>query len=586
MLIRQAEFDDARKLTGTLVNDPNLWSTTALLVEDGLAHNADRLSPLLAAWSQIAVAATGASGPPFAGVTDPEARWVHLGRDLCGAACQGEPADITSAAERCTVELAPDERVLLVEHLGKHVSDTLRLAGGLEELLEQDKAHEEFAAAPNAGWVSAAAWAICALTEMHHAEADRAITRLVADEGHGASLWRTWAQVAASIMSPEYLKHLTPFPQDSATYPVGLPQRAVEAVHGTTRMIKRAQAEFAAQSQDDQVMLAFELAMMIAAVRAQPARKAARQAERVIGHAPLDAEQEAMRSVVGSLMDELPDGIVERTGRMHALSRRAVLAFIDEDAQTLAAVVDRIASWDDDPGRLPYPQPRFQFASRQALALANDLFYQAETHGAHISNRAAAGGAGDLIARHAPAEHRAAAQRLLTAMNEDGRDAEFSPTAGDEAPGLLAFAATAAWLCVHPKVHRSRESARLALIQEIRESEAKALKTPDREMINEISDQDALHLLGQLYDGDYPLPRDAGERAVWEADIIAVAKQHLLETPADATTPEQKAALCERVSAILRAAEGTPRRTPPPPDRTGVVRTQPKRTPKRKRKGK
>ncbi|MEU2868653.1 hypothetical protein ABZ769_05530 [Streptomyces olivoreticuli] len=266
----------------------------------------------------------------------------------------------------------------------------------------------------------------------------------------------------------------------------------------------------------------------------------------------------------------------------------AALAFIEGDAPALAAVVDRIATWDDGPGRPNYPMLRFQFASRQALALANAYFYLAETRGTHISNRAAATGAGELIQRHAPAEHRATAHKLLlTAMNADrSGDAEFDPTSGDGAPGLVAFTAAAAWLAIHPKVHRSRESARLSLIQEIRESEAKALRTSDREMITEVSGQDAFAFLHELYGEDYPLPRDAAERAVWEADIIAVVKQHLLETPADAITPERKTALHERVTAILRAAGGTPRRTPPPADRTGVVHAQPKRTSKRKRKGK
>lgn len=586
MLIQQSGYTDARQLTGSLVNDPHLWSATALLADGAIAHDAERTAQLLAAWAQITAAATGTCAPLFEKAGETDARWVRAGGALAAAACEGGPDAVREAAVGCAAGLEPDERALLVEHWGDQTREFLRLAGGLEELLEQERAHRESAGEPEVRWAAAAAWSICVLTEMNHDEAHARITRLVTEEGAGTALWRMWPQVAASIMSPEYLRHLDPFPSFTPGYPTGLPRRAVEAVHGTARQLKRVHAEFAEQNSGIQAEASFELAMMIAAVRAQPARKAARQAERTVGGSPWSLEQEALRSAADAVVAELPAEVVERTGRMHALSRRAVLAFIDGDAPALAAVVDRIATWDDDPGRPDYPMPRFQFASRQALALTNAYFYLAETHGTHISNRAVATGAGELIQRHAPTEHRAAAHKLLAAMNADRSDAEFNPTSGDGAPGLVAFTAAAAWLAIHPKVHRSRESARLSLIQEIRESEAKALRTPDREMITEISDQDALAFLHQLYGEDYPLPRDATERAVWEADIIAVVKQHLLETPADATTPEQKTALHERVIAILRAAGGTPRRTPPPADRTSVVRAQPKRTSKRKRKGK
>lgn len=91
----------------------------------------------------------------------------------------------------------------------------------------------------------------------------------------------------------------------------------------------------------------------------------------------------------------------------------------------------------------------------------------------------------NLITRYAPAEHQKDAQGLLMAMKGGSQsDAGFGPGAGagNDAAGLLALAATSAWLAVHPKVFRSRETARLTLIQEIRKSEAKALKTPDWEM--------------------------------------------------------------------------------------------------------
>ncbi|NGO67078.1 hypothetical protein G5C65_01590 [Streptomyces sp. SB3404] len=579
MLIQQPRFAEARHLTETLEEDPRQWSAAALLADQGIAQDSERSAALLATWTQICLAAIGTSSL-FAEADDQQEPWVRHGRQLAEAAVQGE-AETEASARDCATKLDAPGRAALLAHLSTRTSRSVELAGGLEELLEQEGAHRHYAGNGDAPWVTTAAWTICALTELHEEAASARLEHLVQEAGHAADVWRTWAQVAASVLSSRALEHMEPFPHESA--PVGLARRTVEAVHGTTSQQRRTQKEFAAQSQENQHALLFELGMMIAAIRAQPARRAARQAERTVGRAPRDAEQQTAYDV----LQQMPDEVAERIGRMRALARRAILALIDGDRETLAAVVNRIATYDDDPGRRPYPQPRFRLASREALKLTNAYFYQAETHGSFLANTTVADGARDLITRYAPTEHQQAAGELLTVMKGGGRqsEAEFSPTAGDDAAGLLAFAAASAWLAVHPKVFRSRETARLTLIQEIRENEAKALKIPDREIVTEISDQDALAFLDQLYDENCPLPRDATERAVWERDIIAITKQHLLETPASATTPEQQENLRAQATSILRAATGTPRRTAAPPDRSGTVRKQPKRQPKRKRRG-
>ncbi|MEY9846165.1 hypothetical protein ABH940_003250 [Streptacidiphilus sp. BW17] len=576
MLIQQARFTDARQLTEILANGPSHNGDVLMAHLAGVVLDAERTAGLLAAWAEIVAAATGDTAALFTNVPDPEAAWVKLGRALADAARQGDSSKAEDAADRCAIELGSVDRAHLLGHWGRElIPGFIRAAGRLDELLEQAALHRSFAGGDDAGWVSAAAWTVCALTESGHVEAYNRIGDLIVKEGRGADLWQTWPQVAASMMSTGYLREIEPLPQDIPGYPVGLPLRAVEAVHSTSpKLIKRAQSEFAAQSPDNQVMLAFELAVLIGTCRALPSRRAARRAAR----GEHDADQQAFSDTARAIIDEMPAAVVERTGRMHAFSRRVVLAFIDADRETLAAVVDRIATWDDDPGREPYPRPRFEFPANQALALTNDLFRLGEQKGARFSDAETAHGAAELIKRDAPAVHREAALALLSAMKGDSRDGvEFDPVAATTEAGLLAFAATAAWLGTNPRLIRSRETVRLNLIKEIRESEARALKVPDRETITEIGDEEALIFLHQLYGEDYPLPRDPAERGVWEQDIVSVIKQHLLETPADATTLEQKKALHERVTAILRAAAGTPRRTPAPPDRSGVVRNQPKR---------
>lgn len=256
------------------------------------------------------------------------------------------------------------------------------------------------------------------------------------------------------------------------------------------------------------------------------------------------------------------DPFRERIYRMDALARRAVLAFINGDARTLGAVIERVRTWDDDPGRQPYELPRFQCVNKRALQVANDFFQVGDEHGAHLSNAEAAEGAMELIARHAPAEHQAAATVVLQTMRETADTVDFDSSTAHDAAGLLAFAAIAGWLGSNTRLFRSREAVRLMLTKQIRESEARALRIPQREQITEVTDDQALAFLDELYGKGYPIPRDPDERAVWELDIICLVKQHLLDTPADITTPDQKRALHEHITAILHAAAGT---TPAPP---------------------
>ncbi|MCX4752526.1 hypothetical protein [Kitasatospora purpeofusca] len=68
--------------------------------------------------------------------------------------------------------------------------------------------------------------------------------------------------------------------------------------------------------------------------------------------------------------------------------------------------------------------------------------------------------------------------------------------------------------------------------------------------------------------------------------MLAVLKMHLLETPADATTSEQAEELKAKLLTVLQAATATLTQAPKPSVRTVGKRVQPKRQPKRQRKGK
>ncbi|MDT0323166.1 hypothetical protein [Streptomyces millisiae] len=581
MLIERA---DERDLTKALMKDAALWSQDALTSARGsVVHDAERTARLLAAWAQVIAAGTKTVTPLFA---DTHESWARLGADLATAADQGLVGLLEKAARRCATDLEPQDRAKVLARLATGVSPLIRLAGGLDDLLEAAALHRACVAGVEAGWLAAATWIVCALSEnaqnarVSTLAADR-VGHLI-DAGRGADLWHTWSRVAASMMSTAFLKEMAPQDVGLRGYPAGLWQRAVEAVHASDdRQIEDALAEFRAQQRDIQSTLCFELAMAIAAHRALPSSREARRA----AGGERDSQDEALRSAVGDVLGKLPDDVVERTGRMHALSRRAVLAYIDADRETLAAVVDRVATWDDDPGRRPYSLPRFRFAARQALSLGNDLLRLAEESGVHITNPEAADLAAPLVDRHAPHELQQGAQQLLAAVKTAGKEGvDFDQDAAESSAGLVAFAALAAGVTQHPRLRLARERVRLNLIKEIRESEAKALRIPDREMVTEVSDVEALAFLEDLYGPDLPLPRDPHERAVWEHDIVAIIQQHLLEWPADATSPQQRRTLDIRIKNVLRAAAGTLQRTPP--DRSAVVRKQPKKSSKRKRKGK
>ncbi|MFE2104524.1 hypothetical protein ACFXAF_01420 [Kitasatospora sp. NPDC059463] len=290
---------------------------------------------------------------------------------------------------------------------------------------------------------------------------------------------------------------------------------------------------------------------------------------------------------MNDLMSQLPRPLVERMGRMSGMALRGVIALVDEEPDTFAALVDRIGTWDDDPGRTPYPRPRYQFAVTEALRVVNNGFTAIEEHGP-LLNEAVVEGARPLIESFAPAEFRDAALQKLATFPPGTEPMDLS--GGDDVGPVdyVVAAAAAAWIANGAGGRVAmQQNLRLALLKEVRRAESVATGAPEREQVNDVSDADALALLAALYDEDYvrliPGPRDRGP---WEWDMLAVLKAHLLETPADATTPEQAQALKAKLVTILQAAVATVEKPKAPMVRPVGKRVQPKRQPKKKRNGK
>ncbi|MFI2204693.1 hypothetical protein ACH47Z_28675 [Streptomyces sp. NPDC020192] len=296
----------------------------------------------------------------------------------------------------------------------------------------------------------------------------------------------------------------------------------------------------------------------------------------------------------GSRMDPgslLPPSAAERMGQMESLSHRAVLAFVDGDRDELAGTVEKIARWDDEPGRPPYPLPRFDFAVKRVLDAVNTLLDVHDRVGG-VDNATLAAGARDLIKEYAPEQYQESALEHLTTV-PGGTQAVNLAREGQPADEgtLLVVAAAAAWLATQPNAFPVRQDARQVLLGIIRKGAADAYGTPERERVTSITDQEAREFLDQLFPpaGSYPFPYDPREWTVGEREVIGALKTHLLTTPASATTPEQVRALKGEIITVLQRAlaamEGTaPTQRSAPPSRSGI---QPKKDkPKRPKRHK
>ncbi|WP_143659652.1 hypothetical protein [Streptomyces sp. MP131-18] len=271
-------------------------------------------------------------------------------------------------------------------------------------------------------------------------------------------------------------------------------------------------------------------------------------------------------------------------GRMSGMALRGVIALIDGAPDTFAALVERIGTWDDDPGRVPYPMPRYRFPTQEVLRIVNDFFSVVEKAGPPLPNEVVVEGARELVARYAPGQYREAALAKLAAFPAGAEPMDLSGGEDDGPVDFVVASAAAAWLACGAGGRMAMPQAiRLRLLEQVRRAESAAIGAPEREQVNQVSDRDALALLADLYDEDYarliPGPR---QRGPWEWDMLSVLKEHLLETPADATTPEQRGELKDKLLTILLAAAATQTKTKLSV-RTVGKRVQPKRKPKRKR---
>ena len=165
----------------------------------------------------------------------------------------------------------------------------------------------------------------------------------------------------------------------------------------------------------------------------------------------------------------------------------------------------------------------------------------------------------DLIERFAPAQYREDALAKIATF-PSGREPMDLSGGTDIGPVDFVIAATAgAWLCGGAGGRMAAlANIRLMLLRQVRYAESTATGAPKRERIDDVSEADAVALLADLYDESFALtipgPR---QRGPWEWDMLAVLKAHLLETPAEATTPEQREELKTKLLSVLQAATAT-----------------------------
>jgi hypothetical protein len=274
---------------------------------------------------------------------------------------------------------------------------------------------------------------------------------------------------------------------------------------------------------------------------------------------------------------------------MDALARRAVLAYLDAQPNTLTAVIERVGTWDDSPREFKYPQslPRYRFAGQRALAMVNQAYIVADQGGIEFQDAMVMLGARRLVSDLAPEAHQREALEILRAGKKDSVGIELRPDAADGAAGLAAIAAVAAHLYGNPRLFRSQHAVRTMFEKQIRELEAEAYQMPDLERVPDVSDHDAREFLLRILPG-FPLSR-LGEPTLPELEILELIKRHLLSTPADATNFAQQEELLRCIRVILAtsfaAHEAKKQFAAPAESFPGGLRQQPRRKqPKAKRK--
>ncbi|MBF9071363.1 hypothetical protein [Streptacidiphilus fuscans] len=263
-------------------------------------------------------------------------------------------------------------------------------------------------------------------------------------------------------------------------------------------------------------------------------------------------------------------GMSERDCVMSALGLRAVLAYLDRDAVSLAAVLEQVGAWDDLPEVPPFPAD----APRYLVAVAR--VHQLTEHWRHAgaqAGRTAPGpsplavfNVGRLASRLAPAPYRDGAQwmcsdsgRARLAQDFAGTVAEFGPQSLLGASALAARTANRLFATEHVVC--------LKLVEMIRAYEAEASRTPRSERSGAASENEARAYLGVLFPND-ALMSAPGHLPPHEADIIALLQRHLSETRAAGTTTEQADLLRTWVKSIrgfhaLQAGTGGAYHTPP-----------------------
>ena len=268
---------------------------------------------------------------------------------------------------------------------------------------------------------------------------------------------------------------------------------------------------------------------------------------------------------------------------MSGWTHRVLLAMIDGDAETLAAVLERMAGYDTEPGRHPYTEPTWQFAIREIERTADDLV-TANRCFERAPRDTIAEGVTALLTELAPKELREQAVANALLCVHDDQTGELLPVVRDGSL-VLALAAIAAWSVRDKGLSPTVAPVRLALISRIKEAEAIALGIPEAEQINDVSDDEARALLESLH-GVCTIPKDRSRWHLAELDVMCLLKEHLLETPIAATTEEQRRALNAAIKLRLQVARGTHRPRPAAPATPHVPgqRVQPKRKrPKDKR---
>lgn len=294
----------------------------------------------------------------------------------------------------------------------------------------------------------------------------------------------------------------------------------------------------------------------------------------------------------------IPTGILQRSGRMHIWAFRLVLAFLDRQADAVVATAALISAYDDrDAGvregdddrgqrdgqgdtagdlaaetvagarsQAGRQAGRYAFAVGEAMELLRQGLTDLRGRAVRVSNAQAGAGVRELVDLCVPEQDRPAARAVAGRLLADQQPLTLPGISTTDAGvgELYVVTALIAWLADNPRINPSRESFRSTLLHNIAMVESDLRRVPQAERLSAVTDGQAVAFIHAVTDdmiGErLTIAAAADQRTLFEVDLVAAAKTHLLQHPDRTPDTDQQFVLqiLQTVAASATALQAIP----------------------------